>query len=60
VYAVDRSNHQIKKFNRDGGFIFKWGTNGTENGQFTNPTALGVDGNGNVYVSESYRVQKFH
>ena len=38
-----------------------WGTKGTGNGQFDEPRAMGVDGNGNLYVvdSKNNRIQKF-
>jgi len=38
-----------------------WGSQGTENGQFTSPNSLALDGFGNVYVSDSSnnRIQKF-
>jgi hypothetical protein len=42
-------------------FISKWGTSGSENGQFLTPTGINVDSAGNVYVAEGNgnRVQKF-
>jgi len=42
------------------GFLAKWGSYGTGNGQFYNPTGVTVDGSGNVYVSDTYnhRIQK--
>ena len=54
-------NHRVQKFDSNGLFITKWGTLGTENGQFNDLRGITVDQNGNVYVSETYnfRVQKF-
>ncbi|MBI4961648.1 MAG: hypothetical protein HY913_00070 [Desulfomonile tiedjei] len=42
-------------------FLFKWGSQGTGNGQFNNPKAIAVDATGNVYVADSSnnRIQKF-
>jgi PKD repeat protein len=42
-------------------FVTKWGSLGTGNGQFNNPTDLAVDNSGNVYVSDkgNNRIQKF-
>ncbi len=43
------------------GFISKWGTSGTGDGQFLTPNGIAVDSTGNVYVAEGNgnRVQKF-
>jgi hypothetical protein len=42
-------------------YATQWGTPGSGNGQFSNPTSITVDGSGNVYVAErnNNRVQKF-
>ncbi len=42
-------------------FITKWGSNGTGNGQFSDPEGIAIDSAGNVYVAEYYnnRIQKF-
>jgi len=34
-------------------FILKWGTVGSENGQFTTPRGIAVDPTGNVYVADA-------
>ncbi|MEA3358676.1 MAG: SMP-30/gluconolactonase/LRE family protein, partial [Thermodesulfobacteriota bacterium] len=51
----------IKKFSADGQFITEWGESGTGNGQFRQPTAIEIGGNGNVYVVDAgnHRIQKF-
>jgi DNA-binding beta-propeller fold protein YncE len=43
---------RVQKFDSNGKFITKWGSNGTENGQFIDPEHLAVDSEGNVYVSD--------
>jgi DNA-binding beta-propeller fold protein YncE len=45
-------------------FILKWGTVGSENGQFTTPRGIAVDPSGNVYVADASgdsrgQIQKF-
>ncbi len=43
------------------GFVARWGSNGSADGQFYQAYGLGVDSAGNVYVADNYnsRVQKF-
>ncbi len=42
-------------------YITKWGSVGSEDGQFNYPTGIGIDSSGNVYVADSKnnRIQKF-
>ncbi len=45
-------------------FVLKWGTAGTDNGQFTTPRGIAVDPSGNVYVADAGgdtagQIQKF-
>ena len=50
-----------KKFDQNGNFIMKFGTYGTDDGQFLNPTDVAIDSLGNIFVVDSFnnRVQKF-
>ena len=61
VYVADNGNHRIQKFASNGQFVTKWGSEGTGDGQFSNPSGLSVDGSGNIYVADSHsnRIQKF-
>ena len=60
-YVADRNNNRIQKFTSEGVFVNKWGTNGTGDGQFTNPVGVAVASGGNVYVADeaNNRIQKF-
>ena len=42
-------------------FVTKWGSMGSDDGQFKYPAGVAVDGNGNVYVvdGQNNRIQKF-
>ncbi len=61
IYAIDKNDACVKKFNRKGVLLAVWGTPGSGTGQFTNPRDLTVDSAGNVYVAdtENNRIQKF-
>jgi tripartite motif-containing protein 71 len=60
VYVTDGNNNRVVKFDSSGKFLSTWGSTGYDNGQFTNPFGLGVDRQGNVYVSDdNHRIQKF-
>ena len=61
VYVVDRHNNRIQKFDSDGNFITKWGSNGTGDGQLYDPVSIVVDSSDNVYVAYgvNIRIQVF-
>ena len=42
-------------------FLRKWGTRGEEDGQFSFPMGLAIDGKGNIYVVDTanHRIQVF-
>jgi DNA-binding beta-propeller fold protein YncE len=54
-YVTDTGNHRIQKFGPDRDFLTAWGSEGTEPGQFDTPIDLVVDGQGRVYVLDSFR-----
>jgi hypothetical protein len=59
--VADSGNNRIQKFDASGGFIAKWGSLGSGDGQFSNPQGMAIDAQGNVYVADSgnNRIQKF-
>ncbi len=62
IYVADSDNHRIQVFNLDGLFVTKWGTRGTDDGQFCSPSAVVVHPTRDlVFVSEGSgnRVQAF-
>jgi DNA-binding beta-propeller fold protein YncE len=64
LYVTDMGNVRVQKFDKDGNFLAKWGSQGTGDGQFTRPFDLALDPQGNVYVIDDRstpkgRIQKF-
>ena len=61
VYVAESRNHRIQKFDSDGVFLTKWGSEGSGDGEFNFPLDVAVDSSGNVYVSDlsNHRIQKF-
>lgn len=61
VYVADGFNARIQKFTSDGQFLSKFGTQGTNDGQFVHVRGVAVDPQGNIYVADTYRddIQKF-
>ncbi len=61
IFVADSGNKRVQKFDSDGNFILKWGSDGDGEGNFTYPSGLAVDSSGNVFVSDERTklVQKF-
>ena len=59
MYVTEPNNGRVQKFDSNGNFITKWGSPGTGNGQFCQPTDIAVDSFSNVYVADCNRIQKF-
>jgi DNA-binding beta-propeller fold protein YncE len=59
--VADFGNDRIQKFSNDGDFISKWGTSGSEVGQFMGPAGLAIDSEDNIYVTDrdNDRIQIF-
>ena len=63
VWAVtDSSYHCVCIFDGQDQLVRKFGSSGSDNGEFLNPRGLAFDANNHLYVSEydNHRVQKFH
>jgi DNA-binding beta-propeller fold protein YncE len=59
MYALGSFNNAVFKFSPDGKFLTRFGDAGEETGQFRAPSAIAVDGQGRVYVSDIKGVQVF-
>jgi DNA-binding beta-propeller fold protein YncE len=51
----------VQKFDSEGKFLGKWGSYGTDPGEFKHPYGLGIDSNSDIYVVDTAnnRIQKF-
>lgn len=52
MYVADTGNHRVQAFTPIGGYLTRWGTHGTGDGQFRYPEGIGVGWDGNVYVTD--------
>jgi hypothetical protein len=55
IYVLDRNSSMVFKFAPDGRFINRFGGRGEQPGQLFSPHNIGVDGQGRVYVSDTFR-----
>ncbi|MHB8601257.1 MAG: NHL repeat-containing protein [Nitrosotalea sp.] len=60
-FYIISTNNEILKYSSIGNFINFYGSNGTEDGRFNQPSAIVVDAENYLYVADSgaHRIQKF-
>jgi len=51
----------VQKFDSNGNFVTKWGSEGGGHGEFNEPGGIAVDSSGFIYVADTNnnRIQKF-
>ena len=59
IYALGTFSNAVFKFTREGKFVSRFGNDGDERGQFRAPSAIAVDGQGRIYVSDFKGIQVF-
>ena len=52
LIVSDQGDHSIKVFNTDGTFLYKFGSKGEGDGQFSKPRCLAIDKAGHLMVCE--------
>jgi tripartite motif-containing protein 71 len=62
VWAADKENNRIEKFNSKGEYLSQFGTSGSGNGQFSKPYDVAIDKEGNIWVTDrgNSQVEKFN
>ena len=61
TFVSDRGNHCVKAFDQSGKFLYKFGKQGNQDGQFNSPHLMHVDNSNNLLVCDfrNNRVQQF-
>ena len=61
IYVTDEVLSRVQKFDSNGNFVTKWGTQGSGDGQFDHPIGIAIDSSDKVYVTDilNDRIQKF-
>jgi sugar lactone lactonase YvrE len=62
IWITDWAHSRVEEFNEKGEFVRRFGSEGTGNGQFSDPEGLAIDSKGNVWVADwgNKRVQEFN
>lgn len=53
VIVGDSGNHRVQVFDKYGRFLYKFGTEGSIDGQFKYPRGVATDQHGNIIVGDS-------
>ena len=61
LFSVSALHGQFVETGQSPGFLLKWGSEGSGEGQFNRPSGMTVDTAGNFYVADTFnnRIQKF-
>jgi DNA-binding beta-propeller fold protein YncE len=62
VYLTDRANSEILVFDGNGKFLTRWGSKGTEEGEFIKPHGIVFNSKDQMYITDmgNSRVQEFY
>jgi len=62
IYVLDGVNNSIKAFDKNGEYLFSFGREGSENGEFKLPLGVGIDSSNKIYIADSgnHRIQIFN
>lgn len=62
LYVVDQTRNNVKIYNPDGTVKTVFGSQGSGNGQFSNPSGIALSSSGDIYVLDAgnLRIQKFN
>ncbi|MCK4557792.1 MAG: NHL repeat-containing protein, partial [Candidatus Aminicenantes bacterium] len=60
IYILERGNHRIQKFDKDGQFLQTIGKDGQGPGEFERPYSLFLDKTNNIYVSDRRKIHFFN
>ena len=56
--VAEKDSHCITILNKEGKKVKSFGTNGTKEGQFTNPRGVAISHDGHILVTDEHRLQK--
>lgn len=59
IYALDSGNCRVQKFDKNGRYLRTIGRKGQGPGEFVNPSAFFLDGEGNLYISDQMKIEVF-